>query len=422
MALRSDFVCGGEAMLNGHLERREVILRLLAPVHIGSGERLNKKEYIFDGRSGSIYFPDFARLFTFLKERSLISKYEEFLLKPRDNDFRVFLGSHNITEADYPVFVRYQIAAGEAARSANFREVLTFIKDSAGRPYIPGSSLKGAIRTAIAAYLTQQGDWERSRQAIETADASAPPRRYLASETRSLESRVFYRLGIQDRNGRIINDPVNDFMQGIRISDSAPMSFANLTLAGKYDRRTDGTVNSLPIFRECLIPGTEAHFMLTLDLPILAKVGLNLKIIEKALHIFADDHYANFEHAFPELPDDAPAAATQGVDLILGGGAGYVSKTITYNLFSPRNRAGAQTPEQEQDNNRARDQKLQPGREQVTERSRALPLVSRILAKQFARHGHANDAQRHKVSPRMLKTTMYAGTYYQMGRCELIIK
>lgn len=377
-------------MLNGHLERREITLRLLAPVHIGSGEHLSKKEYIFDGRSGHIYFPDFPRLFTFLKERSLVSKYEEFLLHPRDNDFRVFLRSHNITEGDYPSFISYRIAAGEATRSTNFREIRTFIKDSAGRPYIPGSSLKGAIRTAIAAYLIKEGDWERSRQAIGAADASAPLRRYLVKETRSLESRVFYRLGLQDRNGGIINDPVNDFMQGIRISDSAPVGLENLTLAGKYDRKPDGAVNLLPIFRECLIPGTEAQFMMTLDLPMLAKAGLSLKIMEDALHSFADAHYDNFEQAFRELPDDAPVKAEQGVDVILGGGAGYVSKTLTYNLF--------------------------------TQRDRALPLVSKILAKQFARHGHANDTQKYKVSPHMLKTTMYAGTYYQMGRCELIIK
>ncbi|MEJ1731450.1 hypothetical protein SMA90_34510, partial [Escherichia coli] len=82
-----------------------------------------------------------------------------------------------------------------------------------------------------------------------------------------------------------------------------------------------------------LKPDSEASLVITLDLPVLAKVGLTLGDIEKSLHSFADEYYANFEQHFAELSDDAPLAAQQGVDIILGGGAGYVSKTLTYNLF-----------------------------------------------------------------------------------------
>ena len=378
-------------MKYGHLERLNIVLRALAPVFIGSGERLNKKEYIFDANKGVIYFPDFSRLIPFLKSRSLLPKYEEFLIQPRYKDFRAFLEDNKISKADYPSFVSYSIAAGEAARVQNFREVLTFVKDPEGRPYIPGSSVKGAIRTALAARLIKKGEWERDRRNIESADTSVAPRHYLSRESSALEKKIFFRLGIRDpENGEALSGPINDFMQGIRISDSASMDFENLTLAGKYDRKPDGTVNQLPIFRECLIPGAEAHLLMLLDMPVLAKVGLNLDSIEDALHSFADMHYANFEQIFAELPEDATAAPNQGVDIILGGGAGYVSKTLTYNLF--------------------------PKREQ------AVPVAAKILAKQFQKHGHLKDAGNYNVSPHILKTTMYAGEYYQMGRCELILK
>lgn len=378
-------------MKYGHLERVNIILRSLAPVFIGSGERLNKKEYIFNAKKGIIYFPDFSRLFAFLKSRSLLPKYEEFLTKPRYNDFRAFLEENKIIEADYPHFVSYSIAAGEAARVSNFREVLTFINDSEGRPYIPGSTLKGVIRTALAAQLIKKGDWDRDRLNIKRADTSTAPRYYLSRENSTLEKKVFYRLGIRNpKNGEVLSSPINDFMQGIRISDSASVGFENLTLAGKYDRKPDGTVNLLPIFRECLIPGTEVHLHMTLDMPMLAKVGLNLNSIEDALHSFADEHYANFERIFAELPEDASVKAKQGVDIILGGGAGYVSKTLIYNLYP--------------------------------ERDQAVSLAAKILAKRFHKHDHFKDASNYKVSPHILKTTMYAGEYYQMGKCELILK
>lgn len=378
-------------MKYGHLERLNITLRALGPVFIGSGESLNKKEYIFDTQKGLIYFPDLPRLVTFLKSRSLLPKYENYLYQQRYNDFRVFLMSNGIGEAEYSSFVSYSIEAGEVARAPNFREVLTFIKDSTGCPYIPGSSVKGAVRTALAAMLIKEGRWDSSRREISGADSSASARKFLARETGRLEKRIFYRLGIKDpRDGSEMYSPVNDLMRGVSISDSVPLRFETLTLTGKYDRSPDGAVNRLPIFREVLKPGSEARLVMTLDTAMLAKAGLNAQSIEAALHSFADQHYASFEQCFAENPDDATVSAGQGVDIILGGGAGYVSKTLVYNLFQ--------------------------------QREQALGLAAKIMTKQFPRHDHGKDAAVYKVSPHMLKTAMYNGQYYQMGRCELVIE
>ncbi|NMC26666.1 MAG: type III-A CRISPR-associated RAMP protein Csm5 [Syntrophomonadaceae bacterium] len=373
----------------GHLATINIKLRALAPVFIGSGERLKKKEYILDKQKGLIYFPDFPRMVSFLKQHSLLDAYENFLVNPNRGDFRAFLEENSVRAGDYTNFVNYSIDAGEAVRDVNFPEVLTFIKDPRGLPYIPGSSLKGALRTAVAADFLRKGDWERLRTGVERADDSKTPRWYMDRETKDLEKRVFYRLGITNpKDGKEINSAVNDMMQGIRISDSAPIGFDCLTLAGKYDRKPDGSVNPLPIFRECLVPGTEACFTITLDKPVLDKVGLTIARIEEALNRFADDHYANYEQHFKELPSDADTAAKQGVDIILGGGSGYPSKTILYNLFGNRDRA--------------------------------LPVVAKLMHRQFSSHSHGRDVTHYGVSPHILKTTLYKGAYYQMGRCELI--
>lgn len=372
----------------GHLVTRPLTLRTLAPVFIGSGQSQTRKEYIFDARQDRIYFPDLPRLVDYLKNRSLLPQYEQFLLQPRQNDLKAFLKDNGVEERDYAAFITYSIDAGEAVRTANFREVLTFIKDSGGGPYIPGSSLKGAIRTALGAWLMKTDNWEREKRAISMAEVPRQSRYYLSREAGEIEKKIFYRLDYKNRDGSMIYTAVNDMMQAIRISDSAPLSFDTLTLAGKYDRHPDGTDNSLPIFRECLIPGAEVNFLMTLDLPVLEKSGLQEDSLETALHEFADAHYANFEQHFAELPDDAEVSARQGVDIILGGGAGYVSKTLTYNLYSRR--------------------------------EQALPVVAGIMRNQFPKHGHQGDVDKYKVSPHILKTTRYNNQYYQMGRCELI--
>jgi len=378
-------------MRYGHLERLELTLRALSPVFIGSGEKLSKKEYLLDSPKGLIYFPNQLRLMDYLKQQGLFPAYETFLIETRQNDLRAFLQANRVPEKDYAAFVSYTILAGEAARSANFREVLTFIKDAEGRPYIPGSSVKGALRTALAAELIKAADGERLRRSVSRADASQPSRRYLKWESEGLEKELFCRLDIRDPQGRtnLSRQPVNDLMRGIQISDSAPLRYEQMTLTGKYDRKPDGTVNALPIFRECLVPGSEARLLMTLDLPVLSKAGVDAGTIEAALHSFADAHYANFEQFYSEATDDAQVVAQEGVDLLLGGGAGYVSKTLVYNLF--------------------------PQREE------ALALAAKIMHKQFNKHGHARDVQGYKVSPHTFKLTRYKNQYYPMGRCELII-
>lgn len=377
----------------GHLERVSIKLKTLAPVHIGSGEYFTKKEYILDGKNGQIHFPDFPKLVALLKSRQLLTAYEDFLVMSRSNDLRRFLEDNGVGADIYHQFTRYSIDAGEALRNEKFRQVMTFIKDAEGLPYIPGSSLKGAIRTALGAWLISKDNNNRDAiiNKIMRANDREPPRRYLKRETDELESRIFNRLDIHDpRSGRLTSGPTNDVMQGIRISDSAPIGYEQLTLAGKHERKPDGTINILPIFRESLIPGTVAELVMTLDMPVLKKVGINATVIEKALHSFADQHYENFEQHFSESKDDADMSTQQGVDIILGGGAGYVSKTLTYNLFK--------------------------------DRDKALELTTNIMSKNFPRHKHALYASRYKVAPHILKTTMYKGQYYQIGRCELILE
>lgn len=56
--------------------------------------------------------------------------------------------------AQYTAWKKYEMDAGEAfvAQAARPKEIDAFIKDAYGMPYIPGSSIKGMIRTALIAW------------------------------------------------------------------------------------------------------------------------------------------------------------------------------------------------------------------------------------------------------------------------------
>lgn len=379
-------------MRYGHLERKRLILKTLSPIYIGSGQTLNKKEYIFDKEKEIIHFVDLPALFVYLKGANLLKEYENFLLSKHRNDLLAFLQENRVREEVYKSFVRYSIDGGEAAKEEKFKGVMTFVKDSEGRPYIPGSGLKGAVRTALAAYLSKKENLTYNKEEIQKAQIPRYPKAYLRYETGNLERKIFYKLDHKNqRTGKYIFNAVNDFMQGIRISDSPPIGFEHLTLTGKYDRLPDGTINKLSIYRECIAPGCEIEIPITLEMPMLKATGLDWDIIGEALHDFADSHYEKFEQFFKEHEDDEDIKTEEGVDMIIGGGCGFPSKTIIYNLYEKRDQA--------------------------------LEIVSKYMMKSFPRnHKHHKDFKEYKVSPHTLKTTKYKGRYYQMGRCELIIK
>lgn len=388
MALRKNIVCGGEAVRYGHLERLEVKLRTLSPVFIGSGEKLTKKEYIYDRNKNRIYIPDLAKLTGYLSKRGLIPAFEKFFMHPSNNDLYTFFSGNNIGNSEYSNFIAYSINAGEVANEEKFRELLMFTKGPDGKPYIPGSSIKGALRTAIAAKLLEKGSFESEISSIEKSIPQynlKRSRRYLALETRNIERKLFCKLKPDSVKWY---SQVNDFMRGIQVSDSTPIEYEYLTICGKYDRNPDGTINQLPIYRECLVPDTTTMFVITLDMPLLAQIGIDVSYIEDALCKFANMQYNSFEKYFPTLPIDYDNSVTQGVEMVLGGGAGYITKTIIYPLIQPR--------------------------------QRAVKAVEKMMIKMFPGHKHEADSNLHKVSPHTIKTTEYKGRYYLMGKCEII--
>lgn len=112
--------------------------------------------------------------------------------------------------ADYkahPEYFRYTLRG-----KPTLREIREAIKDAQGRPYIPGSSLKGALRTALLRLQTDQRVFRRDDfgRAEKPADAKFADDR--------LEKELLGR------------DPNRDVLRALQVADSAPLSTATLTL------------------------------------------------------------------------------------------------------------------------------------------------------------------------------------------------
>lgn len=114
-------------------------LQTLSPVHIGDGNEL-RQGFDFVTRGNVTYRLD----------EDVILRVKANLLKPDAHGHYPVPGAL-LTEADFNNWDLFRYAMRGAARSAkNDARLKSFIKDVYDRPYIPGSSLKGAIRTALA--------------------------------------------------------------------------------------------------------------------------------------------------------------------------------------------------------------------------------------------------------------------------------
>lgn len=117
----------------------DLTVQTLTPLHIGDGDEL-RQGFDFAVWNGSTYRLD----------EDAILREKEALLKPNARG-EYPLPQRLLVEADYanPEFFRY-ILPGVPRSSKTDARVKSFIKDARDRPYIPGSSLKGAFRTALA--------------------------------------------------------------------------------------------------------------------------------------------------------------------------------------------------------------------------------------------------------------------------------
>lgn len=361
----------------------KLTLRAEGPVFIGDGQKIGKKEYIFDSVSNLVHVPDLTKMFRELEAHGLMAAYQDYLLNDR-RDFGLWLRQNRLLfPRQIPSWVAYSVDSADAVfEERERREILTFIKDPYGCPYVPGSSVKGMLRTILlsAKILRDREKLRAAAQAIRQAELRGPRTRLLSRETGQLEERYLRTL---NRPGTKPSNAVNDMMSGLRVSDSRPLSTNDLILCQKIDVTTDGQRKRMPILRECLRPGTEITFDLTL---VPEEFPFAVEELLQAAERCREAYNCCFRDVFPDH------GIQPGGTVYLGGGCGYATKTFTYPLL---------------------------GKNGVETVSRIIDATLRYQAQK--QHKHRFDRQK-GVSPHMLKCTQYRGKLYEMGTCSIAIE
>ena len=365
-----------------YLKEYKAQLVVRGPLYIGNGKELKKKEYIYDRQKKRILVPALDKMYAYLGTKHLQQEYERFLLYDRNHDLGSWLRENGITMKDAEQWALYELDCGDViAEKGKTLQVMQCMKDAYGNPYIPGSTIKGMLRTILlsSCIMKDEKRYEKlGNEMFKAAQNRVNRKIYLAKQMKNIEVEAFHSLNVTNKKW----DMVNDCLAGIIVSDSCPISTDSLTLCQKIEYHMDASETRLPLLRECIKPGTMIDFTITIDE---SKCPFGVEDVKTAINAFADCYYQFFSGKFPNI--QRPETDT----VWLGGGAGYVSKTINYPLYGKDGVRMAQTV-----------------------------FGNTLSGKQLKEHKHNLDTKM-GVSPHILKLTSYQGKRYQFGECKLQI-
>ena len=237
-------------------------LTTLSPIFINSGEVINKSSYVYNSNNGVVSIVDNKKLISVLEKNN---KFNSFLGKCIYGDFNLtdFFKKENMKNYlnldifNYSLKTYSNIVTQEVKRNNEIYDKLNdinaFMKSSNGLPYIPGSSIKGAIRTAIiyGEILNNKNDYYSIFN------------KFLKTEPNSKEAR---KIG-SSIDETILKSKI-DIFKNISVSDTNEAGLNNLYISRRHDVVTNKNVgHDLPIFMEVLRAGIKFNFTLTVDKP-----------------------------------------------------------------------------------------------------------------------------------------------------------
>ncbi len=130
----------------------DIELKAKGPIFVGSGKEIAKKEYAVLNNEHKVAVFDQIKLTGLLQAKGLVNEYQEFMLGFSRDDVGTWLRKHGINKNEYLPLTKYQLDYGNAQIDTHSTlGVFESVRDPYGLPYIPGSSLKGLLRTVLLA-------------------------------------------------------------------------------------------------------------------------------------------------------------------------------------------------------------------------------------------------------------------------------
>lgn len=382
-------------------ESKKFELTCLSPVHIGSGVKLRPFEYLYDRRRQDVYFVDEGKFSALLTRHQLIDAFVSDLQQRRPPYLWQWLTDHHVPERELQsLSVRRAKAHVRQDERNTLNEIACLETLADGRPYVPGSSIKGAFRTAVLYHLITRPENERLRQDYWGKLQSAMNARNIKGEVgklaKELEKHLLSQLAYVDEKGKPSDGAIQDAMRGLRVGDAMPTAKRlDTDVIQKLDASTHANKSgqkehTISLFRECIPMGSKFECQITVEKEMLAQIGLrNIDELIRMCRAYMATGISMQERVFGR-DYRAEFAEAKEADLMLGGGTGFLSKTVFYAL-APSEEIGR----------------------------KAVAMLLDEMFQRFRKPAHYHRQKDTVLSPRTLKLTWTDTDSSIMGLCTL---
>ena len=241
-------------------------LRVVTPLHIGNGEQLQPLEFIYT--KGWVHVLDEEKFLAYL---DTVKATDDFLAWLAGSDRRRGISAFvrrcsKVKERD----IISNCVAYRVATASEPRNVRKFIKTYDHRPYIPGSSIKGALRNAILYCILKDAEGVSGmREYVDTALKKLQAQKQSGKRIGRKQEREFgkkleyqYLRGFQFGPQSTDDDAHSDIFSCIEVSDSSPLESDSLEIR---QISVLGSSRSIPIWAEVLRQNVTTRFYLTID-------------------------------------------------------------------------------------------------------------------------------------------------------------
>jgi len=273
-------------------------LKTLSPLHIGGEGRLLPTEYAF--LDGKVFVLSEEKLSTALISERLLN---EFIYEVRESgkgfSIEKFLQKRHLLNKEFLESVKKYSLESQKCPSPELR---TFVKNGFNHPYIPGSTIKGSLRTAILYYLLKHTpdklhelasfvskkvtEFKRDRR----RDKGWFREKFKKTFASEFEKKVFQEFMLTDNQKRF--DPHSDIMRVIQISDSNPLEPTDLKVEEVKIYSEGRGSKEWSIYVETIPPGKELQFKISINKDLWkefrrknshTRSGIAIELIEKVL-------------------------------------------------------------------------------------------------------------------------------------------
>lgn len=309
-------------------------LEVLTPLHIGSGNLLKAFDYVYDERAKLLRVIDLEKLLAQPRvDPADLARYYEH---------RSFQAAQYLRDRGIPPqsVERYHLACPRDPGDGPLR---AFIKTPWNKPYLPGSSLKGVLRTAVLWRILHE-----DRTAFDKALAYLE--RAVRQDPSLPQDKRWTGLNIERLQEALGPDPHRDILRVVHVEDSVelPLEALRVYEVSSYLPNPQGQLvrdQHLTTWVEALAPGTVLQVHISWDEFLFSEMAHELGFQRKG-HLVEDEldktlqaftkalieaetaFYRNYR--LGEVADRLQALKSEEeILLCLGWGGGWSAKTVT---------------------------------------------------------------------------------------------